>query len=305
MVIQISGPLLCISATIIGVDEDAVGEELRELGQRWRSAVDSYLPTTALPAAPGTPYGDDMARIGSVDSDLVPGVVASAKLMAAYDSARALSVLWASGHVHLHADYALLRSVLENAGVAWWLLQSNAGQDERLRRAYRIVGDDLRSAQGRENLAKRKAITLPIRVRHHREAIVINRRISAIEGAMRTLGLGYLPEVKKWPRFEMLTEVLQPAQNHHRKQVPDLAFTWPWGMLSSLAHGSMTSMMGVSNITDVDGQSIVRLNVDNLFMFARLTSRLLLSAAQGWYRYAASSALPGPTASDDPLLDQA
>ncbi|WP_146245649.1 hypothetical protein [Curtobacterium sp. MCLR17_055] len=289
------------------MDEEAVDDKLVELGRRWRVAVDAYLPTTAVFPAAGTAYGHDMARIGPVDSDLVPGVVASAKLMAAYDSARALSILWTARHVHLHADYALLRSVLENAGVAWWLLQSDASQDERLRRAYRVVGDDLRSALGRENLAERLAITLPIRVRHHREANAVKRRISEIERAMRMLGRGGLPEVKKWKRFEMLTEVLLPAQIHHRKLVPDLAFTWPWGMLSSLAHGSMTSMMGVSNVVEVDGQHVVHLNVDNLFMFARLTSRLLLSAAQGWYRYTGSSPLPGPglTVGDDVLFDQA
>lgn len=289
---------------MIGVDDDAVGENLKELGRRWRVAVDAYLPTTAAPALPGTPYGDDMARVSPVDSDLVPGVIASAKLMAAYDSARALSVLWEEGHVHLHADYALLRSVLENAGVAWWLLQSNASQDERLRRTYRVVGDDLHSAQGREKAAERMSITLPSRAQHYRDAIAANRRISDVERAMRTLGLGDLPEVRRWRRFEMLTEVLQPAQIHLRKYVPDVAFTWSWGMLSSLAHGSMTSMMGVSTVTNVDGQPIVQLNIDNLLRFAKLTSSLLLSAAHGWYRYTASLPIASPDEGADPTPEK-
>lgn len=50
----------------------------------------------------------------------------------------------------------------------------------------------------------------------------------------------------------------------------------------------MTSMMGVSDVVDVNGQPVVRLSVDNLLKFGRLTSTLLLAAAQGWYRYTAS-----------------
>lgn len=276
--------------------------ELVILGRKWLRYVDAFLPVTALPAEPATFYGQDFKRVGPPDLNLVPGVVASHKLLAALDAARALAMLWEDGHVHVHADYALLRSMLENAGSAWWLLEEGVSQDDRIVRAYKISRDDLQSARGREERAVKWSVKPEVAARHQSQVNEINRQISSLDRRMRKLGLGNVPAVKKWAAFHHLEEVLLPAE---RKLAPhnDVAFTWSWGIFSSLAHGSPSSVIGVSDVQVVEGTPVVHVDVQRLFMFAGVVDRLLGTAVQSWFRYTASSPFPpaAPLTSDEAL----
>ncbi len=67
------------------------------------------------------------------------------------------------------ADYSLLRVVVENAALAWWVLQGTDRED-RMHRAFRVVIDDLTWAIKREKFAVDHAETRKVERRDRARA---------------------------------------------------------------------------------------------------------------------------------------
>lgn len=272
------------------VSDDHVGESLHPLlirGARWRQGVDDFATSSQRLPTRGSERGEDFGRTKDY---LDPAYIASGKLGAAHDATRALALLWSAGHVHHVADYALLRTIIECAGAAWWVLESPSAQS-RFVRAYTIARDDLESARGRENLAVKFAQT--DEGRSKRAAVVdrINQRLHQAETDMRSAGFGDEPIVQKWKRFE-LVEVLRDAQQ--RLPAPDLGFTLAWSMLSSLSHGSPTSILEFADTDPGDPalvpQRHIGTNADNVEDLAAAVDVLFRAANRQWHRYSDSVA---------------
>lgn len=255
----------------------------------WLQGVEDFTTSSVRLPTAGSARGDDYGRTRDY---LDPAYIASGKLGAAHDAARALSLLWSAGHVHHVADYALLRTIIECAGAAWWVLEAPSAQ-LRFVRAYTIARDDLESARGRENLAVKFAQTDEGRSKRADVVDRINRRLTQAEADMRSAGFGDEPIVQKWRRFE-LVEVLREAQQ--RLPAPDLGFTLAWSLLSSLSHGSPTSILGFADTDpsdpDLVPQRHIGTNPDSVEDLAAAVDVLFRAANRRWYRYSDSVTVP-------------
>lgn len=135
--------------------------------------------------------------------------------MSAYDGARAAAVLWRGGEVHVIADYSLLRVVVENAALAWWVLQGT-DRDDRMHRAFRVVTDDLTWASKRENFA----------VAHARTVVGREKRSGALAGATREL--------------ERVTTAFRSSRTRATSTTPCCGGSLLWWIASTSARGSLS-----------------------------------------------------------------
>lgn len=267
---------------------EAAGESehpLLQRADRWLQGVHDFVASSSRLPTQGS---ERAADYGTVADYLDPANVASGKLGAAHDAARALCLLWAAGHVHHVADYALLRTVIECAGASWWVLEEHSPRS-RFVRAYSVVRDDFESARGRENLAVKFATTPEARAKRNLVVGRINQRIRAAERDMTSAGFGDEPIVRKWERFK-LPEILRDAQQV--LPAPDLGFTLAWSMLSSLSHGSPTSILDFAS-TESESPAVVPQrhigsNPDRVEDLAAAVDVLLKAANREWFRYSDS-----------------
>lgn len=257
---------------------------LHQLGEVWLRFGERFLATSASLPETGSQFYPDQARA----RDFNPGMISSSKLASAYDAARALSLLWHAGHVHLVADYALLRAVLECSAQVWWILAA-PDADERIRRSYRVVIDDLRQALNRENNAVRLALEEESREKRRAVARRVNITMTDRLRAFRESGVPATPDTDRPRNLEMLS-LLQEAQEA-MPDVPDVGFTLLWSMLSSLAHGSPTSVeQAASSGPRPPGLSpqvgYLESDPEMVLQFASSTAVLLKAADDMWRRYA-------------------
>lgn len=258
---------------------------------RWLQAVEDFHTSSSRLPTSGSPRAEDF---GKIQDTLDPAYIASGKLLAAHDAARALSLLWNAGHVHNVADYALLRTIIECAGAAWWILEGRTPRS-RFVRAYVIARDDLESARRRETQSVRYART--DEGREKRTAVVnrVNQLITRSEKAITDAGYGDERVVQKWVRFDLSETVLKKAQEHLGQ--PDLTFTLAWSLLSSLAHGSITSVIGFADTTPPDAsdvpQRFVGTRPESVQDLAAAVDILFQAANREWFRYSDSVSLHG------------
>jgi hypothetical protein len=188
---------------------------------------------------------DASADLDRCEPRLSPTRVAGGRLLTAYDNARALALLWADGHVHLAADYVLLRSVFESAATALWTV-APAESDERLTRAHLVALDELTKAERRERRILRSATEDATKARRGEVARRIAEHAQALVEDYGHVGIAD-PRIRTGATLDfdqVLTELqeLIPA--------PDVGFIMLWTLLSSLTHGadsSVTQMAATGN----------------------------------------------------------
>ena len=263
---------------------------LQVRADRWLQAIDDFHASSSQLPLPGSARAADF---GKIQDTLDPAYTASGKLLAAHDAARALSLLWNEGHVHNVADYALLRTIIECAGSAWWILEDHTARS-RFVRAYVIARDDLESARRRETQAVRYARTEKGRTKRTAVRNRLDKLITRSQKAIAAAGYSDEPVVQKWARFDLTETVLKGAQE--RLKQPDLSFTLAWSLLSSLGHGSLTSIVGFADTTPPDNsevpQRFIGTNPDSVEDLAAAVDVLFQAANREWFRYSDSVLLP-------------
>lgn len=176
----------------------------------------------------------DLARC---EARLSPSRVAGGRLLTAYDNARALALLWDGGHVHLAADYVLLRSIFESAATSLWTVAPSEA-DERLTRAHLVSLDELTKAERRERRILRSATEEATRARRGEVARRIAEHAQALIADYGHTGVAD-PRIRTGATLDfdhVLTELQEiiPA--------PDVGFVMLWTLLSSLTHGADSSV---------------------------------------------------------------
>lgn len=256
---------------------------LTTLSRFWLQSHDLFHEAAAAPLAPSSIAASDARRVsGSVS----PAFVATGKLFAAYDAARAVSILWQREESHLVADYALLRAVLECAAQAWWVI-APADSDARIRRAARVARDDLGQALSRETKAVKDAGAHD-RSRDARARIVprIEQRLAEIEDALSNADVQLNPAHAKRTKLD-LHEVLHEAEGLIDGVGP-LEATLNWAMLSSLSHGSLASILQSVNIEeDLDGMRTMAADPEQIATLALTVTPVLHAGHDRWQKYSA------------------
>ena len=256
---------------------------LTMLSRFWLQSHDLFHEAAAAPLAPGSIAASDAQRVsGSVS----PIFVATGKLFAAYDAARAVSTLWKREESHIVADYALLRAVVECAAQAWWVI-TPADSDERIRRAARIARDDLGQALIREKHAVTDAGAHDLsREARARNIPQIERLLAAVADAMLAAGVQLEPTHERKRKLD-LHEILHEAEGLIDGVRP-LEVTLNWAMLSSLSHGSLTSIqLSVFIDEGLDGTRTMTADPNQIATLALSVTPVLRAAHDNWQKYSA------------------
>jgi hypothetical protein len=267
-------------------DEDRAGDyshPLFPLAEIFVRYGDRFRANSYIAPEKGSARELDNQRIAG---ELTPGFIASQKMTFAYDALRAVALLWQSGAVHFVADYALFRTAVECSVQAWWVLAPDVSE-ERVRRAVRIMMDDLVRARSRENTAVK--IALSEESRDKRNAVVdnINKHITNLERAFDDTGIAWAEGIRRHSQLDMLN-LLQEAQESIEK-IPDVGLTLLWSMLSSLAHGSPSSVNQLSSTNGrmelPDRVAYLTNDADTVLQFATSTFQLVDVVDGLWWSY--------------------
>lgn len=256
---------------------------LTTLSQFWLESHDLFHAAAAAALDSSSVRASDAQRVPGFMS---PGSIATGKLFAAYDAARAVSTLWKREESHIVADYALLRAVVECAAQAWWVI-APADSDEKIRRAARIARDDLRVALIREKKAVKDAGAHDLsREAHARNIRPIEHRLEVITHALSEAGIQLEPAHEKEQKLA-LHEILLEAEGLIDGVRP-LEVTLNWAVLSSLSHGSLTSIqLSVTIEEDLDGTRTMTANPDYIASLALSVTPVLHAAHDSWEKYSA------------------
>lgn len=214
-----------------------------------------------------------------------PPWIVTGKLMSAYDGARAAAVLWREGEVHVIADYSLLRVVVENAALAWWVLQGT-DRDDRMHRAFRVVTEDLTWAIKRENFAVAHARTAEGREKRSGALAGATRELERVTTAFRSSLPGREDSFYTPRRIEM-AKVLVSAES----TVPDtsdLDYSLLWWIASTSAHGSLSAVRQLAQPGEA-GQASLYPDAASVEAFAARAAHLLHAAHASWNVYRQSS----------------
>lgn len=205
--------------------------------------------------------------------------------MSAYDGARAAATLWQAREVHVIADYALLRVVVEGAVLAWWI-SSEPDPNERARRAYRVALDDLTNARNREQAAVRNAQTDEGREKRGAALAGVLRELDRLTGAVRDSRIA-IEEQLLTPRLLKMPSLLVEAERRI-DGAGDLGYSLLWSITSTTAHGSLTAVEQLSNMSNT-GEPVAMSDPDTVGQFAAQAAHLLHAAHDTWNRYAGHS----------------
>lgn len=258
-------------------DDEVPDPGLGALSRFWLIAGALYAQS-AKPLPGSTAEADESVRIGRES----PPFVASGKMSAAYDAARALSLLWQEGHVHMVADYALLRAVTECAVVAWWITTAEDA-DERARRAFRVAVDDLRQARNRETFNVKNATTdHGLRIRTETLARV-EAELARIRDEMRQSAIVVDDAFLEGQPLRMGPLLVEAERTI--EDADDLEFSLLWSVSSTAAHGSLTAAEQLSVRTDAETGTIAVTNPSTVMVFAHAAAKLLNAARTSYDRY--------------------
>lgn len=252
-------------------------ETLLRLARFWLTAGDGLREHQLDPHPHSAAGFDHSNRIGKES----PPWVASGKLMAAYDGARAAALLWRAGEVHLLADYALLRVVVEGAGVAWWITSAR-DPVERALRSFRVALDDLQQAQRREQFAVSNAVTMTGRSKRQQALDGVNRELERLQTEASRAGLPVSERIQKKP-LSMPSLMIEAERTIDGAS--DLGFSLLWSIASTSAHGSLTAVEQLSLRSDLDEMTALT-NPNTIATFALEAAHLLKAAHASWIRYA-------------------
>lgn len=214
-----------------------------------------------------------------------PPWIVSGKLMSAYDGARAAAVLWREGEVHMIADYSLLRVVVENAALGWWVLQGS-DRDDRMRRVFRVVIDDLTSAIRREKFAVAHARTAEGREKRSGALVGAARELERVTTAFRA-SLPGREESFYAPRRIEMAKVLVAAESTI-SDTDDLDYSLLWWIASTSAHGSLSAVQQLAQPGE-PGQASLYPDAESFGAFAVRAAHLLNAAHASWNVYRQSS----------------
>ncbi|WP_127887438.1 hypothetical protein [Rathayibacter festucae] len=262
---------------------DITEPSLTVLSKFWLNSGDIFREAAASPLQSSSAAAADALQVVSF---LSPASVASGKLLASYDAARAVSLLWQRQESHLVADYALLRAVLECAALAWWVIVPT-DSEERVRRAARVIRDDLGQALIREKSAVKDAIDHKM-VRETRAAIIprIEERLDRVTASLSAAGIQLKEADAKKTRLD-LHAILHEAENCIEGVRP-LDFTLSWAILSSLSHGSLEAMMQSADVeVDTTGVRFIAADPEQVAAYALGITPLLHAGHDRWNEYCA------------------
>jgi hypothetical protein len=255
-------------------------DALAATSRLWLGAGKRLREHDSDPTVASTANSDHLSRIMPES----PPWVASGKLMAAYDAARAAGVLWRAGEVHLVADYALLRVIIEAAALSWWITSAPTAAD-RVTRAYRVTVDDLTSAVARETAAVKHAQTPPAREKRAEAGVRAAAERNRVIGAMRDSAIEIPARYLKGETSLRMIRLLVYAEQH----IPaagDLGYSLLWSITSNSAHGSLSAVSQLSTPAQRAGEPLVYSNPESVATFALQTAHLLNAAHKSWNRYA-------------------
>ncbi|MBX3196430.1 MAG: hypothetical protein KF727_15200 [Microbacteriaceae bacterium] len=215
-----------------------------------------------------------------------PPWIVTGKLMSAYDGARAAAVLWREREVHVIADYSLLRVIVENAALAWWVLQGT-GSEGRMHRAFRVVTDDLAWAIKRETFAVAHARTAEGRKKRSGALAGATRELERVTTAFRTSLPGRQDSFYTPRRIEM-AKVLVEAESSI-PETGDLDYSLLWWIASTSAHGSLSAVRQLAQPGEA-GEASLYPDAESVAAFAARAAHLLHTAHASWnvYRRASS-----------------
>jgi hypothetical protein len=251
---------------------------LSTLANFWLEAGELYRERDSEAHA-GSDAHEDHARRIMRES---PPWIASGKLMNAYDGARAAATLWRGGEVHIIADYALLRVIVESAVLSWWVTSAFA-PEERARRAYRIVVDDLTNAIRRERYAVEKATTEEGKSQRAGAQARASHRLEAAFAALKASDLDAPADYFKEGTLSMRSLLVEAERTI--EGAGDLGYFLLWAIASTSAHGSLSAVEQLS-LAGSDAGPVALSNPDTVFEFAAQAAHLLKAAHLSWNSYA-------------------
>jgi hypothetical protein len=206
-------------------------ELLRLLGQLdgWLARVDPDADRS--PLVPGSPASKDDERTHPYELSHA----AWHSLSHAVDHLNCLRALLRDAQViHMYAPYSLVRSALENASAAVWMLQPTS-RTERVLRRLRLASNDIRNGERAKQLM---GMTGP---RSEQE------RIDEIRGIARRAGA----DETKAVRGTSYWEIVNAAGNTLGTGVAIIPLAWK--LCSGIAHGDLWTTLSAAEMVELPG----------------------------------------------------
>lgn len=207
-------------------------ELLRVLGavDGWLARVDPEAGQP-LPAPPGSAMCTDDRLTHPYEL----GHAAWHSLSHAVDHLNCLRALLSdAGVIHMYAPYSLIRSALENASAAVWMLDPKP-RSERLARRLRFAADDIRNHESAKRLVN---IVGP---RSEKE------RIAEVRDIARQAGIDPVQAVQKAGYWE----IVNAAASVLGSETTVIPFTWK--LCSGITHGDLWTTLSAAERVELPG----------------------------------------------------
>ncbi|WP_166404729.1 hypothetical protein [Labedella endophytica] len=179
------------------------------------------------------------------------------------------------------ADYALIRVIFEGAGSAWWVTSAST-REERIKRSFRIVLDELEQADSREAKSIPQLRTAASRQTRQQALDRIRELTKQLRAEMDAAGIPAAASAKI-----IMPKILNSAGRATTDGV-EYGFSTAWSMTSSVAHGALTSVLQLSDRTQ--RSDMIMSNPDSVLAFTDPAGALLTLTRQSWHRYARATA---------------